>query len=341
LTFPAAREYTESTLPEPFFDAAEPARWAALLAVHRRIQAAKTPARAGGAAIKSHLEIPAMNFLGKVFIVLVLIISVVVMSIAVVVYTTHKNWRDLVENPQTGLRKQLTDARANFQALQSQYNQRVQDLSATYEVAEQQIRKLENEREVLQRGNSELQAAVNQLNQSQRDLAAAVNATNENNKVLSDQVTQVSAQNRANEDARDRQFKAMLTATEEVNQRAGEFESALERNQDMARLIADMTAVMQANGIDPQTDPNAVMPIIDGVVSSIARRDGNQFVEVTIGADDGLKPGHTLEVFRGSKYLGRLDVLRTSPDKAVGQVIRSFQQGAIQEGDRVATRLTF
>ena len=42
---------------------------------------------------------------------------------------------------------------------------------------------------------------------------------------------------------------------------------------------------------------------------------------------------------RGGKYLGRLDIIETSPDKAVARVDRRFQQGTIQEGDRVATRI--
>jgi len=62
-------------------------------------------------------------------------------------------------------------------------------------------------------------------------------------------------------------------------------------------------------------------------------------VEVTIGADDGLKVGNTLEVSRGAKYLGRIEIIQTSPDKSVGRVDRTFQQGQIQEKDRVATRI--
>jgi hypothetical protein len=71
----------------------------------------------------------------------------------------------------------------------------------------------------------------------------------------------------------------------------------------------------------------------------VRRAAGAQLVEVTIGADDGLKPGNTVEVFRGSKYLGRVEILQTSPDKSVGRVDRRFQQGRIEEGDRVATRI--
>jgi hypothetical protein len=96
---------------------------------------------------------------------------------------------------------------------------------------------------------------------------------------------------------------------------------------------------MSEQGLDPDTEPGAVVPTVDGVVSQIRRAAGAQLVEVTIGADDGLKAGNTVEVFRGSKYLGRVEILQTSPDKSVGRVDRRFQQGQIQEGDRVATRL--
>jgi hypothetical protein len=57
-----------------------------------------------------------------------------------------------------------------------------------------------------------------------------------------------------------------------------------------------------------------------------------------VGADDGLKPRHTVEVFRGDRYLGRVEILRTEPDRAVGRILRQFQQGQIEEGDDVATR---
>ena len=77
----------------------------------------------------------------------------------------------------------------------------------------------------------------------------------------------------------------------------------------------------------------------DGIVSAVRRKGATQLIEVTIGADDGLQAGHTVEVFRGSKYLGRAEIISTSPDRAIGKLDRRFLRGQIQEGDRVATRL--
>ena len=38
-----------------------------------------------------------MNWLGKVFVVLILIMSLVFMGLSMAVYATHKNWRKVIE----------------------------------------------------------------------------------------------------------------------------------------------------------------------------------------------------------------------------------------------------
>ena len=40
-----------------------------------------------------------MNWLGKVFVVLILIMSLVFMGLAMAVYATHKNWKEIIEGP--------------------------------------------------------------------------------------------------------------------------------------------------------------------------------------------------------------------------------------------------
>ncbi len=144
---------------------------------------------------------------------------------------------------------------------------------------------------------------------------------------------------RKEEQTRDQLFGQTLEATEKLHQVSGQYETAREMSEQLTKQVAGMKTVMDSKGIDPNTDPSGVVPTVDGLVSQVRRSGGSQFVEVTIGADDGLKPGNKLEVFRGAKYLGRLDVVTTSPDKSVGKVDRRFLQGQIQEGDRVATRI--
>ncbi|MEX2307562.1 MAG: hypothetical protein WD738_08220 [Pirellulales bacterium] len=279
-----------------------------------------------------------MTWLGKVFVVLILIMSLVFMGLAMAVYATHRNWREVIEGP-NGLRSQLEQAKQTNEQLKSEHNRRVEDLTREKEAAEQQLAKLETERVALADRNVQIQTELDQQKLQQREHIAAVAYTQKLNEGLSNEATGLRQQIRTEQQARDAAFSKTLEATEAVHQLTGEYESARERTEQLTKQVSGMTHVMREQGIDPATEPGAVVPTVDGVVSQIRRAAGAQLVELTIGADDGLKAGNTVEVFRGSKYLGRVQILQTSPDKSVGRVDRRFQQGQIQEGDRVATRL--
>jgi hypothetical protein len=279
-----------------------------------------------------------MNWLGKVFVVLILIMSVMFMAFAMAVYATHKNWREVIEGP-NGLKAQLDQATQQNEQLKNEHNRRVENLTREKEAAEQQLAKLETERVALADRNVQIQTELDQLQQQQREHIAAVASTQALNEGLSNEAGTLRQQIRSEQQARDSAFARTLEATEAVHQLTGQYESARERSEQLTKQVSGMTHVMREEGIDPNTEPGAVVPTVDGVVSQIRRSGGAQLVEVTIGADDGLKAGNTVEVFRGARYLGRVEILQTSPDKSVGRVDRRFQQGQILEGDRVATRL--
>jgi hypothetical protein len=278
-----------------------------------------------------------MNWLGKVFVVLILIMSIMFMGLAMAVWATHKNWKATTE----ALKTQLDTANANNEQLKTEHNRRVEELDREKTAAEQQVVKLEAERASLVDRNNQIQTELDGYKQNQRDHIAAVASTQKINEGLATEVTGLRQQIRQEEQARDAAFTRTLEATEELHQVRNDLENATERSRQLTRKVAGMTEVMRAGGIDPATEPGSVVPTVEGVVSQIRRTAGAQLVEVTIGSDDGLKEGNTLEVSRGSKYLGRLAIIQTSPDKSVGRVDRKFQQGQIQEGDRVRTRFEF
>jgi myosin heavy subunit len=279
-----------------------------------------------------------MNLLGKIFVVLIVVMSLVFMTLALAVYATHKNWKDIVEGP-NGLKTQLNTAKAELDQKVADYNRLETELKGEVESAQQQVRKLEAERVALVDRNAGIQSELDQLKAERRDATAAVAATQQNNQRLADEVTGLRADIRTNEQARDQAFATTLKATEDLHQAKGQLDNTVERNRQLTSQVSGLTAVMDANGVDPNTPPDSVVPTVDGLVSQVRQAAGAQLVEVTIGADDGLKQGNTVEVYRGGRYLGRVEILKTSPDRAVGRVDRRFQQGQIQEGDRVATRL--
>jgi hypothetical protein len=237
------------------------------------------------------------------------------------------------------LNTQLTTARSENEQLKTAHNLRVEELSTEVEAAEQQVRKLESERVALADRNLQIQNELDSLRANERSQLATMTATQELNKGLTAEITGLRQQIRDEQQARDAAVATTLTATEQFHQVKSDYETARQRSEQLMKQVSGMTHVMREKGIDPATEPGSVVPTVNGVVSQIRRSGGAQLVEVTIGADDGLAAGNTLEVSRGDKYLGRIEILQTTPDKSVGRVDRRFQQGQIQEGDRVATRI--
>ncbi len=75
------------------------------------------------------LSIRTMNWLGKVFVVLILIMSLMFMALAMVVYATHKNWREVIEGP-NGLNNRLTAKNGKRTALKAQMLRRDEELDS-------------------------------------------------------------------------------------------------------------------------------------------------------------------------------------------------------------------
>ena len=276
-----------------------------------------------------------MNWLGKVFVVVILIMSLVFMGLSMAVYATHKNWKEVSD----ALKARLDTVTAEKEAQLTAHNRRVEELDREKNSAVQQVAKLETELQAASANNLTIQAELDGLKQNQRDHIAAVASTQALNQNLTADVNDLRTKIKSEQQLRDRTFKQALDATEALHNSANEYNRARERSEQLTKQVAGMTTVMREKGIDPATEPGSVVPIVEGIVNQVRRTAGAQLIEVSIGADDGLKTGNTVEISRGGKYLGRLEIIETSPDKSVGRVDRRFQQGQIQVGDRVATRI--
>jgi hypothetical protein len=70
---------------------------------------------------------------------------------------------------------------------------------------------------------------------------------------------------------------------------------------------------------------------------------GNDLAEISLGSDDGLRKGHRLEVYRivdgQGIYVGRIEVVKTTPNKSICKEILEFKKRDVQKGDRVVSKL--
>ncbi len=272
-----------------------------------------------------------MNLLGKIFVVLILVMSLVFMSFAVAVYGTHKNWKEEAAKQKESFGRatqSLEQEIAKKEALEAEI--------AKEEIAKRQaLAKLETERAELARQRDELTKQRDDLATKDKASVAALDSAQQNLAKLTAEVDTLRTDIRAAQEGRDQHFKQVVGMTDQVHQAQGELRRLDERRVQLASEIASQRTVLQAHGLSKDTPVDGIPPQLHGKVLAVNR---DNLIEVSLGSDDGLRNGHTLEVYRDSKYLGRVEVLNTSTDRAVGKILPGFRKAAIQKGDDVATR---
>jgi hypothetical protein len=282
-----------------------------------------------------------MTLVGKIFTVLIFVMSICFMTASVMVFATHKNWKDYATNinpakGKIGLEKQLAD----LKLLETQLKDELERLK----------RRLEEER-VARRAvvgslNARLVRSETELAAKQREydsLVASLNTATEAAKVTQARLTALETEIAATrlrlrdtEADLDDKFGKVVVLTDTLNQAEGVKANLGERNRQFADQITRMKLVMDVHGLDEMSPVRHIAPRVEGRVLAVSNTD---LVEVSIGSDDGIKTGHVMQVYRGNQYLGQITIRSTSPDRSVGLIDKKMQRGKIQKDDNVTTKL--
>jgi flagellar biosynthesis GTPase FlhF len=281
-----------------------------------------------------------MNLVGRIFIVLILVISIVFMAVAMAVYATHKNWRDAVVAPEVGLLARLDKAKAENRALADEAAKAKQQYEADKAAKEQALAKATSELKQARGELKDLQAKEADLEKSERQAVAAMNATQGNAMAYHKEVQgQRTVVEEAHKD-RDAHFKEVVRLTDKLHEAENEKELLRKQTNDLAQDMAKAETVLRRFGLDKNKDYSNVPPTVDGLVTATV---GSGLVEISIGSDEGLMKGHKLEVYRlgagQNTYVGRIEVVRTEPSRAVCRIDPKFQNSSMMVGDRVASKI--
>mgnify|MGYP002035451461 FL=1 len=271
-----------------------------------------------------------MDTLGKIFVFAVMVMSVVFMSFAIAIFSSHTNWQKESERLQTEL-EQVT---AEREAKESELTTLIDQNAASKKDQEQVVKKLKT---ALQQKDAELASLKKkrevELSNLDKDIAELSEAKDERD--AADELV-----GKLREEINGLQSKLKKSVNDgaslaaELHQSESELAMATGRKKQLEQQVANARVILQQNGLS-LTRPETVIPVVGGVITAVA----NDLAEVSIGSDDGLQAGHELEVFRADEYLGRLLVVSVKPDHAVVRVLKDFARGIVQQGDRVATRL--
>lgn len=285
-----------------------------------------------------------MNLLGKILTVLIFVMALVCMGFIVAVYSTHVNWRErvLVDQPgKLSLKSELQNQKTRNEELSDQKDKIEAQLQAEKNAARQALAKLQTENDEQKQQLAGAEEELKQLRESQRQAVAAMEATQATLASLRKEVDTLRTEIRDVQTDRDGRFGEVVALTDDLHQSVNELKRLKSRQVTLAMDLAKAKEVLDKHGLVPEPSRYAdIAPRVDGIV--LAGTDGD-VIEVSLGSDDGLRKGHQLEVFRiqdgTSKYLGRVEVLKTAVDKSACKIIPAFRKGVIQRGDRVASQL--
>lgn len=286
-----------------------------------------------------------MSFVGKILIVLICVMSVVFATMAIMVYATHTNWRDVVKRPQAvgglpkGLEGQLQDVRQERDELRAKWEAAKKDLENERIVKGNDLAKLETTVAELRQQRANLEKQNQDLKTSQGEAVAAMTKTQDTLKKLREEVDTLRTNLRDAQQQRDESFEKAVALADQVHQREIDLKRLIGEKNDLSADITRQRDLLRAYDIPAEEDPGAVLPKVSGQVLAVVAGDS---VELSIGSDDGLKKGHQLLVFRSAagqnRYMGRIEVVDTAPDRAVAKILPQFRKGAIQDGDSVTSK---
>ncbi len=275
-----------------------------------------------------------MNLVGKILTVFIFVMTIVFMTLSIMVYSTHTNWKVRA----TALGTQLQTANIGRSDAENEVARLTEALKTSQNDSQNSIAKLQGEVTQLTTERKDLQAQEAELNTKMRDAIAANNAAQTELAQLRTQIEGLRTGIVAAQAARDTAFNKMVARVDELQQAANELSTLKSRNTQLAEQVSRMNNVLARNGLDEFDEPGP--PRVDGIV--LAVRAGG-IVELSIGADEGLKKGDRLEVVRqgadSQRYLGAVEILQTEADKSVAKIIPETRQGSIEKEDRVYSRL--
>jgi myosin heavy subunit len=288
-----------------------------------------------------------MNLLGKIFTLLIFIMSLVFMSFAVAVYSTHKNWREMVMlSPEeatrlgkpVGLKWQLQQAQKLREEVENQRARLEEELKAEKAARQNDVSKLKEELAEMRTANKKLEDDIKEVTLEKNKATQALGEITALNKKLADDTTDLWQKWMEAKKERDQISSRLTTASVQLRQAEGELARLKEKLVQVGKQYTDALAVLQLFGLNSDPDYYKVATV-QGMVTAVR---ANGLVEISIGADDGVRKGGVLRVIRadGSMYLGQIEVLETQPDRAVCRIVPGSQQGAIQPGDKVRSDLS-
>lgn len=285
----------------------------------------------------------AMNYLGKIFVFAVFIMSLMLMTFAGTVFLSHTNWQEEINRqPEQckpgqlpGYKYRLEQAETERKNLQEEITRISQKVAESEQARDQVVAKLQS---ALSQKSTELDGLRKEKTDRERAQQEAIRALDAAQAALKEAtatVEQLRGEVRQQQQKVDERVDVAARLAADLEQAKALLAAADERREQLEKQVANARILLKQSGLAIDSLPRDMVPTLDGAVTAVA----DNAIELSLGADDGLQVGHVVEVFRSGEYVGRAVVRIVKPDRAMAELVKEFTRGIVQRGDKVKTRL--
>jgi len=282
-----------------------------------------------------------MSTLTKVFVVLVLVISLVYLGVSATLFAHRVDYKDKWESEVAAHNVSKEAAKTEKTALEADIKTKKDELQARdATVADANNRAAEAKREA-----DALRNDFNKLKGDYTALVAEQQRLQANNNDLAQRNENLNKQNSEEKKLREDAQRVRDTVQAELLAAQDRLEKAYKDIAEMEKQIVDVSRAK--NDIEAQLAylrervPNigdlAVEPKIDGVVLGVS--DKVNLVLISVGTKDKVQIGYKFTVYRGSQYVSKLVVDKVEDGWAACRELTEFRKDAIQQGDSASTRV--
>ena len=284
-----------------------------------------------------------MTVIGKIFVFAVFVMSLMLMTFAGVIFMSHVNWKDEVyRNPQDCLPGQLPgydyrlkQATAEREKLDKDITELQRKVAESEQSRDQVVARLQSAIVKKDEELSQLRTAKADREAAQQKALDELKDAREQLKLVAEEVEKLTAQVNEQQVKVDSQVDRSAKLSASLAEVQAQLTMAAERKAQLEKQVANARILLQQNGLTLESAAKDRVPTLDGDVMAVALGS----IQVSLGSDDGLQVGHTLEVYRGGEYIGRAVVKSVMPDHSVAELVKAYARGIVQRGDKVTTRL--
>ena len=283
-----------------------------------------------------------MTTVGKILVVLHLVLSILFMAFAGAVYTAQKNWRTVAETKTKELEK------ANLKQRDQDAAMNVERTATAKQVAEQTnlIAQLTGEKQALDNQKVALDADNKRLNvllDGLRDQTALSTTEADERKKEADLQRE---KNSVLFQTREELITGLQKASDDKFALELQLQQLIEKHERILNDVATMKRYLSSKNLT--TDPKLMLaqvtppPPLDGLITDFRKdpKGGMEYVEISLGSDEGLVVSNKLTAYSTTGYLGQIRLTQVFPDKSVGIVVKEekAKNVTIKKGDHVTTK---